>query len=241
MPAAQTLNCPTCGASIASTETTCRYCGTRLATIACPKCFGMMFVGSKFCPHCGARSETPVDVGPALKCPNCRVVMKQIMLKQTPLQECQKCFGVWVDATSFERICADRERQADVLGATPAEQQQILRPHIVPGPVKYRPCPRCGQLMNRFNFGHTSGVIIDKCAGHGVWFDHDELRRIIDYIQAGGMDLSRQREWEERTEKAREAEAQRRVDAIGDSLIVGQGDARTRIVFRAIGQIFGSL
>src|SRR3954454_6281373 len=105
MPA-ETLNCPTCGAAISADSPTCRYCGTRLATIACPQCFGMMFVGSKFCPHCGAAAVMPVEVGPALDCPVCRAPMKQILLKQTPLQECQQCFGVWVDAASFERICA---------------------------------------------------------------------------------------------------------------------------------------
>ena len=211
MPA-QTLNCPTCGAAISSDETTCRYCGSRLQTIACPNCFGMMFAGSKFCPHCGAQAVKPLEVGPALNCPDCKIVMKQILLKQTPLQECQRCFGIWVAADAFERICADRERQADVLS-----NEQQPRPHIIPAPVRYRPCPQCGNLMNRFNFGHTSGVIIDKCADHGVWFDRDELRRIVDYIQQGGLDLARQQdEWKE-TEKARETAAQQRVDNIADS------------------------
>src|SRR6185437_14579497 len=168
---ATTLNCPTCGASLSSDETVCRYCGSRLATIACPHCFGMMFVGSQYCPHCGTKASVPLDVGPALSCPDCRVPMEQVMLKLTPLQECQRCFGIWVNAQAFERICADRERQADVLSAG-----QPPAPKMVAGPVRYRPCPQCGQLMNRFNFGHTSGVVIDKCAEHGVWFDRDELR-----------------------------------------------------------------
>src|SRR4051812_30911054 len=101
---AATLNCPTCGASLTSDEKQCRYCGSRLAIIACSKCFGMMFVGSEFCPHCGERAEQAVNIGPALPCPNCRVPMQKIMLKQTPLQECQKCFGIWIDQVSFDRI-----------------------------------------------------------------------------------------------------------------------------------------
>ena len=66
------------------------------------------------------RAEQPIDIGPALPCPNCRVAMRQIMLKVTPLQECQKCFGIWVDQLSFDRICADREKQADVLASDTA-------------------------------------------------------------------------------------------------------------------------
>src|SRR4029077_3449352 len=78
-------------------------------------------------------------------------------------------------------------------------------------------CPQCGELMNRYNFGHTSGVIIDKCADHGVWFDRDELCRVVDFIQQGGLELSRQQEAIESTEKAREAQAQQRVNQISDS------------------------
>jgi Zn-finger nucleic acid-binding protein len=169
----------------------------------------MMFAGSKFCPHCGAAAEKPVEVGSALDCPVCRVRMKLILLKQTPLQECQQCFGIWVDATSFERICADRERQADVLAQSPAQQQEFadaLKRHIVPQTVRYRPCPKCGQLMNRFNFGHTSGVVIDQCKGHGIWFDKDELRRIVEFVRAGGLGIARQRE------------AQAQVEALSQSL-----------------------
>jgi Zn-finger nucleic acid-binding protein len=240
MAEAQTLNCPTCGAAINSDATVCRYCGTRLATISCPHCFGMMFVGSKFCPHCGVKAEIPVEIGPALPCPNCNVLMQHIMLKGTPLQECQQCFGLWVDSTSFDRICADREKQADVLSLSPLEQAEALKPHMIPGPVRYRPCPRCGQLMNRFNFGHVSGVIIDKCAEHGVWFDRDELRRIVDFIQAGGLEMVKQRESAAQTARAREAEAQARADAMG-SIIMGGDPDRSEDIMRFLGRTLGAL
>jgi len=228
---ATTLNCPTCGASLSSDETSCRYCGSRLATIACPNCFGMMFVGSRFCPHCGTRAAEPLEIGPALSCPDCQVAMERVLLKQTPLQECQRCFGIWVDLKAFERICADRERQADVLAA-----EQSPAPKIVPSTVRYRPCPQCGQLMNRFNFGHTSGVIIDKCASHGIWFDRDELRRIVDFIQSGGLDIARQGESQEESEKVRKLEAQVRIDALSNSFATHQPDFFLSFC-RALGQM----
>jgi Zn-finger nucleic acid-binding protein len=37
-------------------------------------------------------------------------------------------------------------------------------------------------------------VIIDLCKQHGIWFDRDELSRIIQFINAGGLDASRSRE-----------------------------------------------
>jgi Zn-finger nucleic acid-binding protein len=48
--------------------------------------------------------------------------------------------------------------------------------------------------MNRMNFANFSGVIIDVCRPHGTWFDRDELRRIVEFIRAGGLDQARERE-----------------------------------------------
>jgi Zn-finger nucleic acid-binding protein len=48
--------------------------------------------------------------------------------------------------------------------------------------------------MNRVNFAHCSHVIVDVCQKHGTWFDKDELRQIVEFIRAGGMEKSRQME-----------------------------------------------
>jgi Zn-finger nucleic acid-binding protein len=48
--------------------------------------------------------------------------------------------------------------------------------------------------MNRMNFAHCSGVVVDVCRGHGTWFDRDELRQIVEFIRAGGLELARQKE-----------------------------------------------
>jgi len=48
--------------------------------------------------------------------------------------------------------------------------------------------------MNRMNFARCSGVIVDVCRGHGTWFDASELRGIVEFIRAGGLELSRQKE-----------------------------------------------
>lgn len=48
--------------------------------------------------------------------------------------------------------------------------------------------------MNRFNFANCSGVVLDSCRPHGVWFDPDELRRIVEFIRGGGLDMARDKE-----------------------------------------------
>ena len=154
-----------------------------------------MFVGQKLCPHCGAKTD-PQEADPNAKpqlCPRCRTTpMNPIVLGGNSLRECPKCEGLWVDPESLRQICADREKQAAVLGletaaangaAVDADQK-----------ITYLPCPICRKLMNRVNFASYSGVIVDVCREHGTWFDHDELRRIVDFIRAGGLDKARARE-----------------------------------------------
>jgi Zn-finger nucleic acid-binding protein len=54
-------------------------------------------------------------------------------------------------------------------------------------PVQYIPCPECEALMTRRNFGSNSGVIVDVCAMHGIWFDVGELPRVIAFVESGGL------------------------------------------------------
>ena len=41
--------------------------------------------------------------------------------------------------------------------------------------------------MTRRHYGRGSGVIIDVCREHGVWFDPDELPRILAWVRSGGL------------------------------------------------------
>ncbi|MFZ1699682.1 MAG: zf-TFIIB domain-containing protein [Pyrinomonadaceae bacterium] len=188
----EALNCPNCGAGVESDRTQCQFCKTRLKTVGCPKCFGLMFVGSKFCGHCGAIAA-PVDVSlddSEYECPRCRVDLEQLSIGETELRGCTKCDGLWLEIGTFETICADRESQSAVLGFL--EKRTVRSSPLTK--VSYVPCPDCGELMNRNNFAKASGVIVDLCKQHGVWFDADELPSIIEFIQKGGMDLARERE-----------------------------------------------
>jgi Zn-finger nucleic acid-binding protein len=185
---AETLNCPMCGAPAASDATACAHCGARLATVACPSCFGMIFEGAKFCSHCGAKVErTDVAAAAPQPCPRCKVNLGAVLVGTTNLLECAKCEGVWVDVATLQQICDDREKQAAVLGmAAPLPTE-----NIDPGNFRYVPCPVCQTLMNRVNFANCSHVIVDVCTKHGTWFDKDELRKMIEFIRAGGMEQSR--------------------------------------------------
>lgn len=189
---AETLNCPNCGAASSTAAPACQFCGSRLGTVACPSCFAMMFIGSKHCQRCGAAAVAAVvKETRGHKCPRCKTELVLLTLGSTTVLECEKCLGLWLDAPSFERICADREQQSAVLGAA---SQSPAGATSTNSKVNYVPCPQCAQLMNRINFARCSGVIVDICKQHGIWFDRDELSRIVEFIQGGGLNASRTKE-----------------------------------------------
>src|SRR4051812_42769670 len=113
----ETLNCPNCGAGVASDSSQCEFCRTRLKTFACPKCLGLMFFGSKFCGHCGSEAVAAdvtggTDFG---KCPRCNIDLKHLQIDKILLCECERCDGVWSDGETFERICLDQDEQSAAL------------------------------------------------------------------------------------------------------------------------------
>ena len=201
MMQAETLNCPNCGAASASDAPLCQFCGSRLATVACPSCFAMMFIGSKHCPRCGAAAALPrTSESEKRQCPRCKSEMAAVTLGSTTMRECEQCLGLWLDVTSFQKVCADKEQQSAVLGlASPAPTNAVRETST----VHYVACPECSQLMNRINFARCSGVIVDVCKGHGTWFDRDELSRIVEFIRDGGLEASRARDKAEIQEERR--------------------------------------
>ncbi|HEV7994144.1 MAG TPA: zf-TFIIB domain-containing protein [Gemmatimonadaceae bacterium] len=189
---AQALTCPQCGAAADSNATSCAFCQARLATVACSKCYGLVFIGSKHCGHCGAEMKDPDAVAAtAHRCPRGCGALREIRLGTVDLEECERCVGMWVRQDEFQRIYAEEEHGAVVLGPE-------LSQHRVQGnpleTVRYVPCPECGKLMNRINFAKRSGVILDSCGKHGTWFDADELRRVVEFIRKGGLDQLRTHE-----------------------------------------------
>lgn len=187
----EALNCPNCGASVADNSNYCSFCASRLKTMACKKCFGTIFQGSSFCPLCGEKAfqAKTIDEKNTGNCPRCKIKLKLLQVQDLSIRECEKCEGVWVNAETFEEICANHEKQAAVL-----QKFDEIFTHKKPLKVNYVPCPDCKNLMNRSNFAKVSGIIIDSCKQHGIWFDSEELPKIIEFIRKGGIDRAREKE-----------------------------------------------
>lgn len=170
-----------------------------------------MFVGAKFCSHCGAKADRKeVAEDKPHPCPRCKSDTKAIVLGKTALRECPRCEGIWADTAALQHIVADREQQAAVLGVA----LPMPAPKSVPlEKIRYLPCPVCRKLMHRVNFAKCSNVIVDVCKAHGTWFDKDEMRRIIEFIRAGGFEQARANEMAELERQRREVEAARNAAA----------------------------
>jgi Zn-finger nucleic acid-binding protein/ribosomal protein L40E len=192
---ARVIRCSGCGASVPFDAPQCPYCRAQLATVACPACFALVPLTASHCPACGADlAPRAVETPDGAPCPACSKALATARVGDLEVHECQACGGLWLDRAVFEDLGASRERQGAVLGALPAAS--------APAPatleaIQYRPCPSCRQRMNRVNYARRSGVVLDVCKEHGLWFDKDELRRVLGFIAEGGLDRARELELEE--------------------------------------------
>jgi len=208
------MKCGRCGGPLAADASKCGYCDgeitleERRLSDVCPKCFARLLAGARFCMECGVeiapQALRAVAVGAA--CPRCRGGLRSRSIGAESFVECTACAGLWVGQEVLERICAKTDLQ-ELVG-------QALRGVPPSRPVDpsegraYLPCPTCTDLMVRRNFGGSSGVLVDVCRGHGVWLDHRELERILEFVRKGGLLKAREQEVERLRREAERAKAQ---------------------------------
>lgn len=186
-----------------------------------------MFVGMQFCPHCGAKGDRTEDGSATLACPGCRGEMRRVRVGETTLFECGSCGSDWLDPETFSHLCLHREERG-AIAAMVGPREAAVAPSR--SGVRYVPCAVCQKTMNRENFGKRSGVIIDICKGHGVWFEHGELQAVMSFIDTGGLERSRKLE-AQRLEEERRSK-QRMLDQTRDPAVIVHKDSSSVYVFR---------
>jgi Zn-finger nucleic acid-binding protein len=107
------------------------------------------------------------------------------------LQDCAKCGGQFVGHALLRELLEQREVYGSAIPRRTTPHNPLIQP------IRYVKCPECGELMNRRNFGKSSGIIVDICHQHGVWFDAGEVPRVLAFVQAGGLSRAQRREQEE--------------------------------------------
>lgn len=178
---------------------------------------------ARFCPNCGIPAGAGAASRPALtmdefrdlektgersssaKCPRCAIAMTESLYGELAVEECFSCGGMWFDERELQGFVARYRARKEAVEGVPLDSR--LQRFSPAGPVVYLPCPRCGRLMSRFNFGRISGVIVDKCVD-GMWLDAGEVEKIVAFIQTGGLVEGERRRVEQLKDQARRAEMQ---------------------------------
>ncbi|HEV8551351.1 MAG TPA: zf-TFIIB domain-containing protein [Polyangiaceae bacterium] len=187
-----------CGAPVAANAPRCEYCHAPLASVHCAACFALNPASALHCAGCGEKlGLEPLDLEGDAACPACHERLRAFGASSGRLSECTACGGQFVEHALLQELLERRELHRVVTRAP------VPRKNPLETPVRYLKCPGCATLMNRNNFGGNSGVVVDVCPRHGVWFDPGELPRILEFVQAGGLERARQRAARERAEHER--------------------------------------
>ncbi len=202
-------HCGACGAGLPVGAKECSYCGTGLRSIDgkayCARCLAYLESDAQYCSHCGAHASDASHIPDESdhSCPRCgdevRLVGVPVGLQHG--EACPRCEGLWLEQTVFAKVVADfssperqRPMSAGIVRPEPLHPEGSKTFEAV---VKYLPCPKCTTRMARRNYLRVSGIILDICPEHGIWFDREELRLVAAFLQEGGVARFQKAEAEE--------------------------------------------
>ena len=213
---APVVRCASCGAPRAAGAVDCTFCsapfvlGESERNTLCPVCAARIGDHQRFCHSCGTRIAPEAVAGgrTEFSCPSCsparRLSSRRIPDATTALAmlECSSCAGIWLGHPTFDAL-QERARREVVPEPLAANGRPRTGRSPTPGKVTYRPCPVCRKLMVRRAFAGSSGVVLDVCGSHGLWFDAAELESTLAWIRGGGLSRAEERLAAERKEAAR--------------------------------------
>lgn len=213
-PAGGKVECPGCSAKLEDSLRACPTCGTPIATVRCGACFQMNPPESSFCSGCARElGLEPLGEPDVYACPDCKLPFQMFRGGPGTLRDCERCGGQFVEHALLKDLLEQREVYGRVAPRPPPRHNPLSTP------LRYVACPLCKEIMSRKNFGRSSGVIVDVCGKHGTWFDRGELPRVLEFVEAGGLELARLRELDDQRQAARQ-ERVRRVEASLEGLTV---------------------
>lgn len=189
------MNCPCCSAPWQGRGSICAYCGGRLDL-----------------DLQGWSHLQPRGLDPLLHCPDGHGALETLVLGEPePLElgRCPSCLGLFLPLGALERL-VERQGRATLQIDHRLLQALADAPRAAPAPVRYRPCPGCGELMQRSLHGRRSGVVVDRCRDHGLWLDAGELRQLLEWARAGGVLLDLERRHEEAEAEVRRQRQEQR-------------------------------
>src|SRR5262245_42338343 len=93
--------------------------------VACSSC-GTRFAGDVYrdplCPTCGAVAQRAAE----RPCPRCELPLEAREISDILIDECGKCFGLFLDHIAIKRVIDDRARAEMLLAALPRHEYSAL-------------------------------------------------------------------------------------------------------------------
>ncbi len=179
----------------------------------CLSCSAPMPANQNRCLYCNTRNDVDLkgkqhfhtSEHPSSRvCPHCQIELQTVVINQAEplsIERCNQCFGLFFDPGELETYL-----ETSVSGVFDINLEHIKNinedRYRTRQKVKYIQCPVCELFMNRINFGHRSGVIVDRCKNHGVWLDNGELTHLLEWKKAGGQLLHEREKKRTRQKKA---------------------------------------
>ncbi len=180
---APVVRCASCGAPRAAGAVDCTFCeapfvlGESERNTLCPVCAARIGDQQRFCHSCGTRIAPEAVAGgrTEFSCPSCKPA-RQLSSRRIP------------DSTTALAMLECGSCAGVWLGhpTFDALQERARREVVV-----------------RRAFAGSSGVILDVCGSHGLWFDAAELEATLAWIRGGGLSRAEERLAAERKEALR--------------------------------------
>ena len=107
-----------------------------------------------------------------MKCPKCETsTLKPIVIKETEVDRCKTCGGVWCDEQELIALLDLKKRELRPLAG---KENELLN-------TKRGECPRDGSGLLRVYSPANPKIIIDACLTcQGVWLDGGELLQLLE-------------------------------------------------------------
>lgn len=124
-------------------------------------------------------------------CPRCQAPLPPGVYEGATVETCTRCGGQWLGREELKQIVDTRERTWEP-GALEAMRGVSVRGLDLARVREDLACPDCAAVMEPFQYGGDSGIILDRClACGGIWLDGGELEKVQMAVEAAELDLGR--------------------------------------------------